>query len=200
MLPATCTPPGKPGSFFQFTMAKKDTWFYFETVSDLNIKKSVFSHEEQGSIKEPWEAVTVAPLLWTCMRCIRRKQGWHIYTGFPGGTGGKEPACQCRRHKRRGFKPWVRKIPWRRAWQPTLVFLPGETRGQRRLVGYSPLGGKQSDIAEATSLASKYIKFYFLTYQNSYPAYLKPLLCTHNELKYPYLCLSETDVFNKSRT
>ena len=121
-------------------------------------------------------------------------------TGFPGGTGGKEPACQCRRHKRRGFKPWVRKIPWRRAWQPTLVFLPGETRGQRRLVGYSPLGGKQSDIAEATSLASKYIKFYFLTYQNSYPAYLKPLLCTHNELKYPYLCLSETDVFNKSRT
>ena len=40
--------------------------------------------------------------------------------GFPGGTSGKEPACQCRRHKRRRFDPWVRKIPWRRAQQPTL--------------------------------------------------------------------------------
>ena len=55
---------------------------------------------------------------------------------FPAGTSGKEPACQCRRHKRCGFDPWVGKIPWRRKWQPTPVFLPGESRGQRRLVGY----------------------------------------------------------------
>ena len=45
---------------------------------------------------------------------------------FPGGTSGKEPICQCRRHKRCGFYPWAGKIPWRRAWQPTPVFLPGE--------------------------------------------------------------------------
>ena len=45
------------------------------------------------------------------------------FQGFPGITGDKEPACQCRRHKRRGFDPWVRKIPWRRAWQPFPVFL-----------------------------------------------------------------------------
>ena len=38
----------------------------------------------------------------------------------------KEPACQCRRHKRCGFDPWVWKIPWRRAWQPTPVCLPGD--------------------------------------------------------------------------
>ena len=44
---------------------------------------------------------------------------------MPGGTGGKEPACQCRRHKRCGFEPWVRKIPWKRKRQPTPVFLPG---------------------------------------------------------------------------
>ena len=43
--------------------------------------------------------------------------------GFPGGARGKEPACQCRSHKGGGFDPWVRKIPWRRAWQPTPVFL-----------------------------------------------------------------------------
>ena len=59
--------------------------------------------------------------------------------GFPGGAGGKEPACQCKKHKRHGFHPWVRKIPWRRAWQPTLVFLPGESHGQRNLAGYSPI-------------------------------------------------------------
>ena len=47
--------------------------------------------------------------------------------GFPGGTSGKEPTCQCRRYKSHGFDPWVRKIPWRRAGQSTPVFLPGES-------------------------------------------------------------------------
>ena len=46
--------------------------------------------------------------------------------------------------------PWVGNNPWRRAWQPTLVFLPGESHGQRSLVGYSPWGHKESDTTEAT--------------------------------------------------
>ena len=50
----------------------------------------------------------------------------------------EEPTCQCRRHKRHGFNPWVRKIPWRSSWQPTSVFLPGESHGQKSLAGYSP--------------------------------------------------------------
>ena len=58
--------------------------------------------------------------------------------GFPGGAGGKEPACQCRRCRRLGSNPWVGKLPWRRAWQFTPVFLPGESHGQRSLEGYSP--------------------------------------------------------------
>ena len=70
--------------------------------------------------------------------------------GFSGGASSKEPACQCRRHKRCGFNPWVRKIPWRRAWQLTPVFLPGESHGQRSLAGYSPNGCKESDTTEAT--------------------------------------------------
>ena len=49
--------------------------------------------------------------------------------GFPGGASGQELACQCRRPKRQGFSPWVGNIPWRKAWQPTLVFLPGESHG-----------------------------------------------------------------------
>ena len=52
---------------------------------------------------------------------------------------------QCRRPE---SNPWVAKILWRRAWQPTPVFLPGEFHGQRSLVGYSPWGQKESDMTE----------------------------------------------------
>ena len=70
-----------------------------------------------------------------------------FFWGFPDGASGKEPACQCRRHKRCGLSPWVGKIPWRRAWQPTpVLFLPGEYHGQRSLVGYSPWIRKESDF------------------------------------------------------
>ena len=53
--------------------------------------------------------------------------------GFPGGTSGEEPAYQCNRRKRCGLDPWVMKILWRRAWQPTPIFLPGVFHGQRSL-------------------------------------------------------------------
>ena len=56
------------------------------------------------------------------------------------GASGKESVCQSRRRKICGFEPWVRKIPWRRKWQPSPVFLPGESPGQRSLAGYSPWG------------------------------------------------------------
>ena len=52
---------------------------------------------------------------------------------LPWWLSGKESAC--RRH---GFNPWVRKFPWRRKWQPTPVYLPGKSHGQRSLMGYSP--------------------------------------------------------------
>ena len=48
---------------------------------------------------------------------------------------------------------WVRKIPWRRKWQPTPGFLPGEFHGQRTLVGYSPWGHKEPDTIELLSLS-----------------------------------------------
>ena len=62
----------------------------------------------------------------------------NILKGFPGGTGGKELTCQCKRLKRYGFNLWVRKICWRMAWQPTPVFLPRKSHEQSRLAGYSP--------------------------------------------------------------
>ena len=66
----------------------------------------------------------------------------------PGGASGKESACQCGSHKKRGFDPWVGKIPWRRTWESTPVFLPGESHRRRSLVGYSPQGRKELDTTE----------------------------------------------------
>ena len=60
----------------------------------------------------------------------------------------KRTCLQCGRPR---FHPWVRKIPWRREWQPTPVFLPDESHGQRSLAGYSPWGQKESRLAWATS-------------------------------------------------
>ena len=54
-------------------------------------------------------------------------------------------SLQCRRP---GFDPWVRRSPWKRKWQPTPVLLPGESHGQRSLVGYSPRSRKESDMTE----------------------------------------------------
>ena len=70
--------------------------------------------------------------------------------GFPGGASGKELTCQCRGPNRCWFDPWVGKIPWRRAWQPTPVFLTGECHGQSSLVGYIVHPGAESDMTEET--------------------------------------------------
>ena len=59
--------------------------------------------------------------------------------GFPGGSDGKESACNV------GDSGSIGKIPWRREWLSTLVFLPGDVHGQRRLAGHSPWGRKESD-------------------------------------------------------
>ena len=64
---------------------------------------------------------------------------------FPGGSEGQVSACNAR--------DLVRKIPWRRTWQPTPVFLPGESHGQRSLVGYSPWGHKELDMTELLSIS-----------------------------------------------
>ena len=86
--------------------------------------------------------------------CIRPKsqeksfRGSDIWAGvwmegwFTGGANGKEPPCQCRRNKRCGFDPWVGKMPWRRAWPPTPIFLLRESHGQRSLVDTSLQGSQ----------------------------------------------------------
>ena len=72
----------------------------------------------------------------------------------------------CRRHKRHGFDPWVGKIAWRRAWQPTPVFLTGESHGLRILADYSPWGHKESDATATTEHALYANRCYTMLYNN----------------------------------
>ena len=67
--------------------------------------------------------------------------------GFPGGSVGKESACNAGdslQHRRPKFNPWVGKIPWRSKWQPTPVFLPRKSHGQRTWWATQFLGGHKS--------------------------------------------------------
>ena len=79
---------------------------------------------------------------WAIVHGVKKNQT----SGLPWWLNGKESTCQSRR---RGFDPWVGKIPWRRKWQPTLIFLPGKSHGQRSLIAYSPRGYKsvRQDLA-----------------------------------------------------
>ena len=88
---------------------------------------------------------------WDFLEVGSRTWIFEIFTrGLPRWYSGKESACQCGRPR---FDPWIGKIPWRREWKLTPVFLPGESHGQGTLEGYSPRGHKESDaIATNTSL------------------------------------------------
>ena len=70
------------------------------------------------------------------LKLVSRKQ--QLLCPYLSVVSSKEPAGQCRRYKRCGFDPWIRKSPWRRAWEPTPVFLLGDSHGERGLAGYGP--------------------------------------------------------------
>ena len=72
-----------------------------------------------------------------------------LQQGLPRWLSGKEATCQLRRRR---FKPWVGKSPWRREWQSTPIFLPGKSHGQGSLVGYGSWDCKESDTTERLSV------------------------------------------------
>ena len=84
---------------------------------------------------------------------LQRLSSFEVSFLLPQWLSGLRICLQCRRHRRHGFNPWVRKIPWRRAGQPTPVLLPGEFHGQRSLAGYSPRCLKESDMTERLTLS-----------------------------------------------
>ena len=79
-------------------------------------------------------------MVWTVLVHLRASQVALVVKKLPADAGN----IRC------GFNPWVRNSPWRRAWQHTPVFLPGESHGQRSLLGHSPQGHKESDTTEVT--------------------------------------------------
>ena len=97
-----------------------------------------------------WDAVYQVTQIWTWLkRLSSSSSNWKSYnkilSAITWWVSGKESTFQCRRH---GLDPWVRKIPLRRKWQPSPVFLPGKSHGQRNLAGYSPQGPKESDTTK----------------------------------------------------
>ena len=80
--------------------------------------------------------------------------------GFCGGCSSLRNHGLILECRRPGFHPWVRKIPWRREWQPTPVFLPEEFHGQRSLAVYSPWGHKESDTTEQLTHTHTRTKFH----------------------------------------
>ena len=91
---------------------------------------------------EPGGLPSMGSQSWTQLK--RLSSSSRLFNSFPSGTSGKEPACQCRRHKRGKFNPCVGKIPWRRAWQSTPVFLPGESPWTEVLGGLQSMGSQRS--------------------------------------------------------
>ena len=83
---------------------------------------------------------------------INNSKTWakHSFLRLPWCLSGKQSACEDRIR----FYPWVRKMPWRRKQQPTPIFLPGKSHGQRSLVGYSPWGRKKSDTTITNTFSS----------------------------------------------
>ena len=103
-----------------------------------------------GAIKCVWLCENKCLIKCLCEKLCMCWQGCcrFLATVCPRHCRGKESACQCRISKRYRFHPWVRKIPWRREWVPTLVFLPGKSHGL-----YSPWSRRESDTTEQLSLS-----------------------------------------------
>ena len=109
-------------------------------MTEIGTKDDIWAPQDKGS----WQVHGVAKS-WTWLKrlstCVPSRSifSWLLVShgpplGLSQWLSGKEPTCQCRRHKRCGFNPWAGKISCRRAWKPTSVFLPGESQGQRNLV------------------------------------------------------------------
>ena len=109
------------------------------------------SHRESEQRSDMNEVLGDDRLVWHCKtswRTLRLELGKLAITTISGLPWWPRQSSFCLQCGRPGFNPWVGKIPWRREWQPTLVFLPGKSHGQRSLVGYGPWGCKESDMTE----------------------------------------------------
>ena len=131
-------------------------WWTFRLLPCLGYCKHYCSEHRCMYLFELWFSADTCPGL----ELLNHKS-------FPGGSVGKESACNAGDAGKCEFYTWIGKILWRRVWQPTPVFLPGESHGQRSLAVYSPWGHtetrlkllstKESDTTEATERVPKHM-------------------------------------------
>ena len=114
------------------------------SLSSFTLIKMLFSSSSLSAIRVVSSAYVKLLITVVCTQRL----------GLSRWLSDKESGCQCRRL---GFNPWVRKIPWRRAREPTPAFLPGEPHGQRSLAGYSPWGRKEWDTTQHSNDNTKVI-------------------------------------------
>ena len=98
-------------------------------IKDRGCNYQIRSLEERPHEPENHSTKEVMPISWVLLSLMEGQLNW-LYKGFPGGTSGKELTCQCSRHKKREFYPWVWKILLRSTWQPTPIILSAESHGQ----------------------------------------------------------------------
>ena len=141
-----CSPPGS--SVRGISQARILDWVAISSSRDLPHSRIMpVSPALVGGFfttEPPWE-VPRSKILKDFINILNFFQHSTICSGLPRWLSSKESTWQCRRCR---FDPWVRKIPWRRTWQPNPVFLPGKSHEQRRLAGYSLWGHKESDMTE----------------------------------------------------
>ena len=135
------------GQNCQFSIKNLVNTYFVMTVQHVEPMTCV--HEVLASSRE-WNQIWKYENLST--KSYKVNDTGHTCYGLPWWFSGKEPVYQCRKCRRHGFGPWVGKSPWRRKWQPTPVFLPGESNGQRSLADYSPWGHKESGMTEHTRM------------------------------------------------
>ena len=125
-------PTGWPLSYLAISVSRRWTWTLEKVMNRCKVIRLVFGRVSIWTpVCEPGTSKVAL---------VVKNGKWHSWSS----------ACHCRRHKRHRFGAWVRKMPWRRAWQPTREFLPGESHRQRSLAGYSSWGHKESDTSETT--------------------------------------------------
>ena len=112
--------------------------------------KQVSKRMASTTVEHLW---SVTDTCWLQLTALKSK-----FIILPGARASLVAQLDCLQCRRPGFDPWVRKIPWRREQLPTPVLLPGEFHGQRKLVGYSPWGCKESDTTERLTLSFREAK------------------------------------------
>jgi len=138
--------PGTPNLWFSFPNVTRETSSFCSTVRLAN--RMVPGALWDGpfvpvrTLLSPWKCHFTKPIPFLISSVFK--------LGASPVTQQLRICLQCRSHKRRRFDPWVEKMPWMRAWQPTTVFLPGEYHGPRSLVGCSTQNCKEYDMTEMT--------------------------------------------------